>query len=134
MKKTKLNILAVLALTASSVAVAQQPINSYFLEALPQAYNMNPGQMPEGAGYLGFPLLGQINLAAGNTGFAFKDMATAGMVKDSLGAMVEGTIIHLDESLLANMKANNYLNLGFSKDFLGFGFKVKKKNYISFNI
>ena len=134
MKKTKLNILAVLALTASSVAVAQQPINSYFLEALPQAYNMNPGQMPEGAGYLGFPLLGQINLAAGNTGFAFKDIATSGMVKDSLGAMVEGTIIHLDESLLENMKANNYLNLGFSKDFLGFGFKVKKKNYLSFNI
>lgn len=60
-----------------------------------------------------------------NSGFKLSDLIT----QDSKGK----TFFDFD-NLLKKVKKNNYLSAAFHMDLLTFGFKIKKKNYFSFNL
>ena len=120
MIRTKIKVLSAVAFGLSAVSAVAQPANQFFLKALPQAYYLNPGQLPEGNGHIGFLGLGYQYGEATSTGFQLSDMMVA---KDTLS--LQGAA---NSSSLAD---DNYLGMAFRKDLLNVGWRWKEKSYWS---
>jgi len=102
--------------------VTAQGLTSYYMDINPQSTKSNPGMMPKAKFYLGLPVISGLSLGYVNNGFVFADLfARQGGSKPTL------------EYMLPYLSNNNYLSLNTDIDLLSFGFKIKEKNYFSFN-
>ena len=104
---------------------AQQSLTLYNMQAIPQAMYVNPGAMPLTNINIGLPGISSNYLNYGNNGFTAHDLIKS---DGNGGIFVDAN------SFLSKLKAKNNLNLNAHLDLLSFGFKVKKKNYFSFNL
>jgi outer membrane protein OmpA-like peptidoglycan-associated protein len=114
-----------LLLIITTYAKAQQSLTLYNMQAIPQAMYVNPGMMPLTNVNIGLPGISSNYINYGNNGFALHDLIKA----DANGGMLIDA-----NSFLGKLKTNNNLNINAHIDILSFGFKVKKKNYFSFNL
>lgn len=119
--KMKKRVIAfiVVCICALKPAFAQYAEQQVLYNNLPQARYINPGIFPEYTGYFTFPALSGYGITATNSGFAFNDLF------DSQGLN--------PNNLLSTLQDKNYLNVGFTNDIIGFGFRVKK-NAFSVNV
>jgi outer membrane protein OmpA-like peptidoglycan-associated protein len=115
----------ILALGCLTNLKAQQSLTLYNMQAIPQAMYVNPGAMPLTNINIGLPGISSNYINYGNNGFKLHDLikqdANGGMLVDANG-------------FLDKLKTKNNLNLNAHIDILSFGFKIKKKNYFSFNL
>lgn len=118
-------ISVIIALVCFTNLKAQQSLTLYNMQAIPQAMYVNPGAMPLTNINIGLPGISSDYLNYGNNGFtlhdAIKQDANGGMLVDA-------------NSFLGKLRTNNIINVNAHVDLLSFGFKVKKKNYFSFNL
>ncbi|HXU25823.1 MAG TPA: DUF5723 family protein, partial [Bacteroidia bacterium] len=122
MKKIISIILALVCLTNLK---AQQSLTLYNMQAIPQAMYVNPGAMPLTNINIGLPGISSNYVNYGNNGFVLHDL----IKQDANG----GLLVDAD-AFIGKLKTNNNLNINAHVDLLSFGFKVKKKNYFSFNL
>ena len=122
MKKIVTVLILLVVITYSK---AQQSLTLYNMQAIPQAMYVNPGMMPLTNVNIGLPGISSNYINYGNNGFALHDLIKA----DGNG----GILIDAN-TFLGKLKTNNNLNVNAHVDILSFGFKVKKKNYFSFNL
>jgi outer membrane protein OmpA-like peptidoglycan-associated protein len=122
MKKLLSVILILVYLTK---AKAQQSLTLYNMQAIPQAMYVNPGMMPLTNINIGLPGISSNYINYGNNGFALHDLIK---VDGNGGMLIDAN------SFLGKLKTNNNLNINAHIDILSFGFKVKKRNYFSFNL
>lgn len=104
---------------------AQQDLTLYNMQAIPQAMYVNPGAMPLTNINIGLPGISSNYINYGNNGFTAHDL----IKKDDNGGMLVDA-----NSFLGKLKTKNNMNMNVHVDLLSFGFKVKKKNYFSFNL
>ncbi len=116
---------AIIALLSSTETKAQQYNTLYWMQGIPQSSYSNPALQPLPNYYVGFPGLSSVYTGLNNTGFA---------VKDVLRQNADGSLYIDDQYMLSQLKDRNYLVFDFSLDILGFGFRLKEDNYLSFNI
>jgi outer membrane protein OmpA-like peptidoglycan-associated protein len=103
---------------------AQQSLTLYNMQAIPQAMYVNPGAMPLTNINIGLPGISSNYINYGNSGFTMHDAIKSGA----------NNALLVDSTFLGKLKPNNSLNINVHVDILSFGFKVKKKNYFSFNL
>ena len=104
---------------------AQQSLTLYNMQAIPQAMYVNPGAMPLTNINIGIPALSSMYLNYGNSGFTLHDL----IKQDANGGLLVDA-----NSFLGKLKPTNYMNINLHTDLLSFGFKIKKRNYFSFNV
>jgi outer membrane protein OmpA-like peptidoglycan-associated protein len=104
---------------------AQQSLTLYNMQAIPQAMYVNPGAMPLTNINIGLPGISSNYINYGNNGFALHDL----IKQDANGGLLVDA-----NNFLGKLKTNNNININAHVDLLSFGFKVKKKNYFSFNL
>ena len=123
--KTK-NILLLLFFISSiyNISTAQQNFTLYGLKETSQAYNLNPGFRQKNRVYISLPL-GFQNIYLNHSGFTLNNLLQKGS-NDSLYINPENAI--------NKMARLNFINLESYNQILGFGFKFKKNNFISFNV
>jgi len=105
---------------------AQQSLTLYNMQAIPQAMYVNPSVMPLTNINIGLPGISSNYINYGNNGFVLHDL----LKQDPTNG---GMLIDAND-FLAKLKTNNNININAHVDLLSFGFKVKKKNYFSFNL
>ncbi len=118
-------LVALFALSTSGISYAQEFNTLYWMKGIPQSSYSNPAMQPLANYYVGFPAFSSLYSGFANTGFAPSDV---------FGKDINGSLFIDDKKLLANLLPNNYLNVNAANDWLAFGFRVRKKNYFSFNI
>ena len=105
---------------------AQRLGDAVYFSSLPQASQYNPAFHGNNSFYLSIPTLGKFGLNFNTSGFVWHDFVNQHPdYKDSLRLDFEG----FDKKL----KDNNYFDLGFTDEILGFGFKIGK-NHFSFDV
>jgi outer membrane protein OmpA-like peptidoglycan-associated protein len=120
----KKSVSVLLFLACISNVKAQQSLTLYNMQAIPQAMYVNPGAMPLTNINIGLPGISSNYINYGNSGFTMHDAIKSGA----------NNALLVDSNFLGKLKANNSLNINVHVDILSFGFKVKKKNYFSFNL
>jgi len=115
----------VLALACFFNLKAQQSLTLYNMQAIPQSMYVNPGAMPLTNINIGLPGISSDYVNYGNNGFVLHDL----IKQDANGGLLVDA-----NSFLDKLKTKNNLNINAHVDLLSFGFKVKKKNYFSFNL
>ncbi|MFM7023111.1 MAG: DUF5723 family protein [Flavobacteriales bacterium] len=100
-------------------AASGQSLTMYNMDMIPQANRINTAMMPKAKFHLGLPLLSSFDLGLVNNGFMISDYFEGNQITDDL--------------MLSKLQKDNYISLNLNMDLLSFGFKVKKKNYFSFN-
>jgi hypothetical protein len=113
----KLSILLLFVVLANTVF--SQGLTMYNMDMVPQASRTNPGLMPKANFHLGLPALSCLDVSLVNNGFVFSDVINfASLTPDKM---------------LSKLQPDNYISLGLNIDLFSLGFKVKDKNYFSFN-
>jgi len=103
---------------------AQQDFIMYNLQDIPQSAYSNPSNRFNGNFYLGIPALSSNYFSFSNTGFSYTDA-----VKKS------GDSLLLDfNSLLAELKDENFLSFNTKIDLLSFGISLGKSTQLTVNI
>lgn len=115
----------VLAFAGLTNLKAQQNLTLYNMQAIPQAMYANPGAMPLTNINIGLPGISSVLVNYSNNGFVLHDVIR----QDANGGLLVDA-----NNFLSKLKTNNNLNFNAHLDLLSFGFKVKKKNYFSFNL
>ncbi len=118
-------LLATTILFAAGTAKAQQYHTLYWMQGIPQSSYANPALQPLPNYYAGFPGLSSVYTGFYNTGFAARDL---------LRQNADGSLYIDDQNMLSKLKNRNYLIADMNLDILGFGFRFKDDNYLSFNI
>ena len=119
--KKHIYLLVALLLMGASYTQAQRELTLYNARYLQQASFANAAFTPECKVNIGGLALGSTHLSLENNGFT----------RESLGNIAEGPEGAAEE--LDRLREVNYLAGEFRKD-LHFGFRLKEKNYLSFNI
>ncbi|TAL61585.1 MAG: OmpA family protein [Bacteroidetes bacterium] len=104
---------------------AQQDLTLYNMEMIPQRMYQNPALKPFASVNIGLPAISSEYLNIVNSGFKYTQLIRR-RADDSL-------YVDMD-NLISKLGKKNYLMASVQPDILSFGFQVKKKNYISFNI
>jgi len=104
---------------------AQQSLTLYNMQAIPQAMYVNPGAMPLTNINIGLPGISSNYINYSNSGFTPHDL----IKKDENG----GVLVDAN-NFMGKLKTTNNININVHTDLLSFGFKVKKRNYFSFNV
>jgi outer membrane protein OmpA-like peptidoglycan-associated protein len=104
---------------------SQQNLTLYSLENCTQSIYLNPGNKNVNRFYLSLPI-GFQNIYLNHTGFAFNDLFTPRSYDDSLDINISNAI--------SKMAASNNFSIDMTSEILGIGFRIKKKNFISFGI
>ncbi len=114
-------VLLLLLVTVVGSSTFGQGLTTYNMDMIPQSTRTNPGIMPKAKFHLGLPVISYLDMSLVNTGFVFSDLFSS------------STDISTAE-LVKSLKKDNYLSLNLNVDLLSFGFKIKEKNYFSFNV
>src|ERR1035437_4151534 len=104
---------------------AQQSLTLYNMQAIPQAMYVNPGAMPLTNINIGLPGISSNYINYSNNGFTPHDL----IKKDGNG----GVLVDAN-GFMGKLKTTNNININVHTDLLSLGFKVKKRNYFSFNV
>jgi outer membrane protein OmpA-like peptidoglycan-associated protein len=105
-------------------ATAQQNLTLYNMEMVPQRLYANPAFIPSNKIYIGLPILSSEYINFSNSGFKYSDLIRH-----------RGDSLYVDyNNMLSKLSKNNYISAAIQPDLLSFGFKIKEKNYFSFNI
>ena len=116
----------IIAITSqNSVVFSQKNFTLYSMNETSQALNVNPGFKQKNRFYLSLPL-GMQSFSVTNSGFTLNDFIEKHTNDDSLTINPAKGV--------AKMATLNRLNLEVSNELFAIGFKVKKKNYVSFGI
>ncbi len=91
----------------------------YFINAIPQANQLNPAIMLSCRTYIELPVISSVKLNIRNTGFGFHDAVHTGT-----GAQADTFFLDLP-GLDKKLKRMNYLRTDLDLDLLGFGFTLK---------
>lgn len=102
-----------------------QGLTLYNMDYVPQSMRNNPAQMQRANFHIAItPILPNVSLSSINNGFTVSDLFT-----------VSGdTTFATPEVMLSKINENNFISQQINIDFLSYGFKVKQKNYFSFNV
>ncbi|MFV0365535.1 MAG: DUF5723 family protein [Mangrovibacterium sp.] len=97
-----------------------------FLKGTPQSSTLNPAlKLQEGdKWYLAFPALGSFSASVSTAAFSWNQ---ATYIKDN-------TLFFDIPSLSKAVKGDNPIDANMSMQILGFGFKIKEKHYVSFDL
>lgn len=102
---------------------AQQNLTLYNMEMVPQRMYTNPAFMHSNKLYIGIPVLSSMYINFSNSGFKYSDL-----IKH------RGDSLYVDyDNMLGKLAKNNYISVAVQPDLLSFGFRIKEKNYFSFN-
>ena len=96
------------------VHAQQNEFMFYNMSLIPQSSYVNPAVMPNDQIFIGFPLIGGINLNAANTGFSYSTLLAKSASNGEF------------TSLLNSLPKKNYLNLRLHNDIISFGYRTKK--------
>ncbi len=96
-----------------------QGLSMYNMDMVPQSTRTNPGIMPKAKFHLGLPALSYLDLSLVNNGFVLSDFIKNNNITS--------------DNMLSKLQPDNYISLNLNLDLLSFGFKIKEKNYFSFN-
>ncbi|MBI1837317.1 MAG: OmpA family protein [Flavobacteriia bacterium] len=105
-------------------AVSQQNLTLYGLKETSQAYYLNPGFRQKNRVYVSLPLGFQniyINQSATTLNKVFQSNANDSLTIDP-------------DRFMKSLGKMNFISVDLYNELLGFGFKVKKNNYVSFNV
>ena len=100
---------------------AQQQLAFSFVES-PQTLMLNPGAETNFSSHYGVPILSNVNISFGNTGFQMGDL----FLNDSRDFKVKF------EEVLAKIDARDYFQMNAVTDVLNVGFRINNKTYVSF--
>ncbi len=100
---------------------AQQQLAFSFKES-PQTLLLNPGAETNFSSHYGIPILSNINLSVGNTGFEMADL----FLNDSRDFNTKF------QEVLTKIDSRDYINMNAVIDVLNVGFRLNNKTYISF--
>jgi outer membrane protein OmpA-like peptidoglycan-associated protein len=115
-------VLAFLIITSLGLN-AQQNLTLYNMEMVPQRMYTNPAFMHSNKVYVGLPVLSSMYFNFSNSGFKYSDV-----IKH------RGDSLYVDyNNMLGKLSKNNYISVAVQPDLLSFGFRIKEKNYFSFN-
>ena len=101
-------------LITSLSAKAQDDMMMYNMNLIPQSSYVNPAILPHEQIYVGFPVLGNINLGASNSAFKINDFNTN---LSSTNAVT---------NIINSLPANNYVNFKTNIDLFSIGIRTKK--------
>ncbi len=104
---------------------AQQDLTLYNMEMIPQRMYQNPALKPFASVNIGLPVISSEYFNIVNSGFKYKQLIRR-RADDSL-------YVDMD-NMISKLGKKNYIMASAQPDLISFGFRVKKKNYISFNI
>jgi len=102
---------------------AQQDLTIYNMDFIPQSTKVNPATRPISKFFISLPLP-SVYFSAGNNGFNFKNLLTKDQ-NDSLNINFDG--------FLGQLADLNRIHATTNVDLLSFGFRIKEKNYFTFN-
>jgi outer membrane protein OmpA-like peptidoglycan-associated protein len=105
------------------ITFGQQNLTLYGMKDLSQAFYLNPGFNQKNRVYISLPL-GIQTIGLNNSGFSLHNL---------LEKTADDSLIIRPEMAIEKMGRRNFLAFEQSSELVGFGFKVKKKNYFSFN-
>lgn len=115
---------AVLLLALQS-SFAQQDLTLYNMEMIPQRMYQNPALKPYAKVNIGLPIISSEYFNFANSGFKYTHLIRR-RPDDSL---------YVDmNNMISKLGKKNYILASVQPDLLSFGFVLKKKNYVSFNI
>ncbi len=113
----------VLATMLLNTIFAQQNFTLYNMEMVPQRMYGNPAFMHSAKVYVGLPILSSEYINISSSGFKYSDLIYH-----------KGDSLYMDyDNMLGKLAKNNYISAAIQPDILSFGFRIKKKNYFSFN-
>lgn len=116
--------LSLLFIWASQSLSGQNNLTFYYMDSIPQQTGLNPGRMPTGKSYIGFPVISNFNAGFGSRGFQL----------DDLGAGLNAFGNDFDLGVLRqNADSQNSGNLGLNTDLFTFGMQIKN-GYYSFTV
>lgn len=112
-------------LAVSGLNLFGQGLTLYNMDYVPQSMRNNPAQIQRANFHLAImPIFPNLNMSFVSNGFTASD----------LFSVDNGQTIVTPDALLSGLKENNFISSQINLDYLSFGFKVKKKNYFSFNV
>lgn len=118
-------IIFTLIITLTVLESVGQGLTLYNMDYVPQSMRNNPGQMQQSNFHIAIaPLFTNVNVSFVNNGFTLSD----------LFLNENGETKATPNRMLAELNDNNFISSQLKLDYLSFGFKVKKKNYFSFNV
>lgn len=123
--KTRNSIILGVLLLSGLFSQAQQDMNIYHIQAIPQSNYSNPAIIP--APKLHFSLLpglSSIYVSGGHTGFNAHHF---------ISITPDDSIVFNISDLIDKMGTYNYLNVNTSIELLSFGFRLKEKHYFNFS-
>lgn len=103
--------------TAVSTSAQDQVLT--FMRGVPQSKNINPAFAPKKGGYVSMPIIGSLQIGAGNSGFAWSDV-----VRKGTGAQADSLIIDLDR-LSSRIGKENIFNVNSHIHLFGVGINTK---------
>jgi len=119
------NILFTLFLAISGNSLLAQGLTLYNMDYVPQSMRNNPAQMQKANFHIAIaPLLNNISFSTTSNGFVLSDLFQA----------KSDTTFATPDKMLDKIGENNFISQQTNIDFISFGFKVKTKNYFSFNV
>lgn len=118
--------LFLLAISLFNELSAQRNFTLYHLEGSPQTHYMNPSFRPGANVFFTMPALGMHSVGFSHSGFAPKHLLSEREQDDSL-TLTPGVAV-------GKMADLNHINLDVQNEIMGFGFRFKKKNYLSFSV
>lgn len=119
------NLLFTLFLTISGNSLLAQGLTLYNMDYVPQSMRNNPAQMQKAKFHIAIaPLFNNINFSTTSNGFTLSDLFQA----------KADTTFATPDKMLDQIGENNFISHQTNIDFISFGFKVKDKNYFSFNV
>lgn len=122
MKKIIFTLIIISSIALDSIG---QGLTLYNMDYVPQSMRNNPSQMQQSNFHIAVsPLFTNVNVSFINNGFTVSDLF---IVED-------GETKATPDRMLAVIDDNNFISSELNLDFLSFGFKVKEKNYFSFNV
>ena len=116
----KKSILLIL-LTVIVPLKAQQQLAFSFVES-PQTLMLNPGAETNFSSHYGVPILSNVNISFGNTGFQMRDL----FLNDSRDFNLKF------KEVLTKIDARDYFQMGAVIDVINGGFRINNKTYVSF--
>lgn len=122
-----MKLLLILSL-AASISFAQNKQLLYGFKEIPQSFMLNPGGQINNSGYIGSPLLSQIHLSAGTSGFTVYDLFADNDIDFNTKL----------RNVIYKAKPRNFTSVNQQIEMLSAGFAIgdrfKKNEYISFGL
>lgn len=128
MKKIKQILVAALLLTGATVS-AQEVVTNNLLEMAPYRHLINPAFEPITDGYFYFPILGHLNMYAGQNSLTFGDV-----IFKQDGIMMTPLHPSSKKNIMSLFRQNTLIRANVSTPILGFGARTKRDGYFHVSI